>query len=140
MACYSFPSLSASQSVELQRAIREHPNAPWSYDDLIAFVVEWTTRNGCEGEPGFICGDFGPACLDCGGVSDALCDFPVGRGKTCDRAICVACAPDIQPDLNYCRAHREEWDRFRREHLPEVAIAQFGKGRVRPPKKPTGWR
>jgi len=140
VTCYSLPTLSPAQSLELQRAIHEHPNAPWKYDDLIAFVIEWTERNGCDGKRGFMCGDLGPRCLDCGNVSDALCDFPVGRGKTCDRSICTTCSPDVQPDINYCRGHRDEWERFRREHLPEVITAQFGKARIRPPKKPTGWR
>jgi predicted small metal-binding protein len=142
VTCYSLPDLSAAQRAELERAIREHADRHglFKYDDLIAFVVEWTEKHGREGKRAIMCGDLGPKCLDCGNVSDALCDFPVGRRKTCDRSICTHCSPDLQPNLNYCAAHREEWERFRREHLPEVVTAQFGKRRVKPPKKPTGWR
>lgn len=77
-------------------------------------------------EPGpmaFLCGDLGPPCVHCGGVSDALCDFPLGdEGRTCDRALCLACAPNVGRDgrrvpeaeavpeadyRNYCHEHDE---------------------------------
>ena len=54
-----------------------------------------------KGGSGFICGDLGDHCTNCGTVSDVLCDFPVGDGKTCDRAICEECAHEVAPDVHY---------------------------------------
>lgn len=34
-----------------------------------------------------------------------LCDFPVGKGKTCDAALCEACATHKEPDTDYCPTH-----------------------------------
>jgi hypothetical protein len=57
---------------------------------------------------GFLCGSFGPPCFHCGGVSEALCDFPLGdEGRTCDRPLCLECAPTIDADKNYCHDHNE---------------------------------
>jgi hypothetical protein len=55
-----------------------------------------------------MCGSFGPPCVHCGGVSEALCDFPLGdEGRTCDRALCLECAPTVDADKNYCHEHDE---------------------------------
>lgn len=70
---------------------------------------------GCywsKGRRGFICGDLGPHCTNCGTVGDVLCDYPVGDGKTCDRQICQGCAHLIGPDLHYCIPHFAEWSEF----------------------------
>src|SRR6185295_14738120 len=46
--------------------------------------------------------------IQCGDVSDALCDFPLGEeGRTCDRPLCVTCAPEVGVDRHYCREHIE---------------------------------
>lgn len=62
-------------------------------------------------EPGpeaILCGSFGPLCFHCGGVSEALCDFPIGdEYRTCDRPLCLECAPDVGADKNYCHDHDE---------------------------------
>lgn len=34
-----------------------------------------------------------------------LCDFPAGKGKTCDRVLCDACAVHREPDTDYCPQH-----------------------------------
>lgn len=62
---------------------------------------------------GHICGDLGAPCLHCGAPSDALCDYPVGAGKTCDRALCDYHAAEVAPDLHYCPAHLDAWQAFR---------------------------
>lgn len=62
---------------------------------------------------GFLCGDLGDHCINCGTVSDVLCDYPVGDGKTCDRAICEECAHCVAPDVHYCHGHFAEWEQFR---------------------------
>ena len=61
---------------------------------------------------GWLHGRLGPHC-SCGGVTEVLCDFPVGRGKTCDAKLCDHCSHRIGPDLHYCEAHHQEWRRFR---------------------------
>ncbi len=68
-------------------------------------VPEYTPSNECYGHV-FLHGDYGPACVECQDVSEALCDFPLGeQGRTCDRALCFACAPTLPGDHNYCREH-----------------------------------
>lgn len=62
---------------------------------------------------GHICGKLGPHCADCGDVGENLCDFPVGNGKTCDRAICDFHAHEVAPNVHYCEAHYAEWRAFR---------------------------
>lgn len=62
---------------------------------------------------GFICGQLGPHCADCGSVGDSLCDYPVGHGKTCDRPMCGDHAAAIGPDIHYCASHLEQWKRWR---------------------------
>ena len=63
---------------------------------------------------GFICGNLGPHCVNCGTVSNILCDYPVGEGgKTCDRQVCTECASEIAPDVHYCPGHYARWKEFR---------------------------
>jgi len=80
---------------------------------------------------GHICGDFGERCADCGAVADNLCDFPVGDGKTCDRAICDEHSKLIGIDIHYCATHYLEWAAWKESggiakelknvsHFPEV--------------------
>jgi hypothetical protein len=70
---------------------------------------------------GILCGKLGPPCFHCGGVSEVLCDFPLGEeNRTCDRALCLHCAPNFGADgvavpvaqqlpetdyKNYCHDH-----------------------------------
>jgi len=61
----------------------------------------------------FICGKLGPHCADCGWVADYLCDYPVGKGKTCDRDMCESHANEVGPDLHYCKAHLGMWHAYR---------------------------
>jgi hypothetical protein len=65
-----------------------------------------------ESTPIIICGDLGPHCA-CGGVTEILCDFPVGEGLTCDAKLCESCSHLIGPDLHYCEAHHQQWKEFR---------------------------
>lgn len=60
----------------------------------------------------FLRGNLGDHC-SCGWVCDALCDYPVGNGKTCDRKLCDDnCAFEVAPDTHYCKDHKAEWDKF----------------------------
>jgi len=89
-------------------------------------TIRGITYEAAGEEPGpaaILCGDFGPPCFHCGGVSDALCDFPLGEaGRTCDRPLCLECAPNVGADgrtvpldrqapeadyKNYCHDHDE---------------------------------
>ena len=63
---------------------------------------------------GFLCGDFGEHCTDCGAPADNLCDYPVGNGKTCDRPICDEHSKQVGVDIHYCQTHAKHWDKFKR--------------------------
>lgn len=68
-----------------------------------------------NGMPTFVCGKLGPRCR-CGAPgSDALCDYPVGKGRTCDANMCSQCATEVAPDLHYCRPHYSMWTKYREE-------------------------
>ena len=61
----------------------------------------------------FFCGRLGPPCADCSDFGDFLCDYPVGRGKTCDRSMCESHAHEIAPEIHYCDAHHGMWTEFK---------------------------
>lgn len=61
---------------------------------------------------GHLCGELGPHCACCGGVSGYLCDYPVGEDKTCDRPLCNVHAAEVAPELHYCPGHLQEWQAF----------------------------
>jgi hypothetical protein len=37
--------------------------------------------------------------------ADILCDFPDGKGHTCDIKLCRSCAVKQGPDVDYCPFH-----------------------------------
>ena len=39
----------------------------------------------------FWCGEKITPCKLCGGVAENLCDYPVGKGATCDLELCEKC-------------------------------------------------
>jgi hypothetical protein len=41
------------------------------------------------------------------GIMTKLCDFDVGRGKTCDAPMCEACATPKEPEIDYCPNHAQ---------------------------------
>lgn len=64
--------------------------------------------------PIFACGEGITRCARCSGVADFLCDWPVGRGKTCDLTLCRRCrvrvAGEADEDddagaIDYCPQH-----------------------------------
>lgn len=63
---------------------------------------------------GFICGDFGEPCRECGSIAENLCDYPVGEGKTCDRPICEEHSRRVGVDIHYCPTHARQWDQWRK--------------------------
>ena len=37
-----------------------------------------------------------------------LCDFPTGRGRTCDAGMCDRCATAVAHEVDYCPRHKHE--------------------------------
>jgi hypothetical protein len=60
----------------------------------------------------FLHGDLGPHCYGCSAPSDVLCDYPVGDGKTCDRAMCREHAHHVGRDVDYCPDHFIAWNEY----------------------------
>lgn len=59
--------------------------------------------------PMIACGDIEfPACA-CGHCADFLCDYPVGKGKTCDLALCGCCRESIGEERDLCRIHAAQF-------------------------------
>jgi len=73
-----------------------------------------TSRTKFKNGWGFIRGRLGDPC-SCGCIAVALCDYPVGGGKTCDRKLCndTPCGHHVGPDTDYCQDHYKEWIKFR---------------------------
>lgn len=60
---------------------------------------------------GLICGPgLRKRCYLCGQPHEVLCDARLpgrtGRAATCNRPLCRACAYHMEPDTDYCQAHR----------------------------------
>lgn len=62
-----------------------------------------------------ICGSLGPHCAECADVAENLCDYPVGKNKTCDRKLCGQHSNEVAPDIHYCTAHFKHWIKFEQE-------------------------
>ena len=54
-----------------------------------------------------------PHCVECVRAAGKLCDFPVGNDKTCDRHLCESCANNVGPEIDYCKAHWQDWKEFK---------------------------
>jgi hypothetical protein len=50
-------------------------------------------------------GDGIAPCDECGKCADYLCDFPMGRGKTCDHKLCDEHAHPLGSDRHLCPIH-----------------------------------
>jgi hypothetical protein len=108
----------------------------------------YTVHDGEGAKIGYLCGALGPACFHCGDVADALCDFPLGEeGRTCDRPLCLRCAPEVGADKNFCREHNERGPGlllFRRKKTQAELMNEARGGvvlehrsQVPPPRPPT---
>lgn len=67
----------------------------------------------------FMCGDLGKHCADCADVAGFLCDYPMGRGLTCDRPICDQHGMQVGENTHYCRDHAAVW----RAHCGEQGMS-----------------
>ncbi len=70
---------------------------------------------------GFMCGPGVKPCAACSALADYQCDYPMGRGKTCDAYLCERHAisqgfprdnqlklfadPDPETELHFCPTH-----------------------------------
>lgn len=45
-------------------------------------------------------------CATCSHIATKLCDFPIGKGKTCDAPICDGCATEVGMGIDYCPRHK----------------------------------
>lgn len=59
--------------------------------------------------PVILCGDLKVEVCACGYASDFLCDYPVGKGKTCGLPLCEKCRHAADNDTDLCRLHRAEF-------------------------------
>lgn len=59
------------------------------------------------GETIFMCGREldEPHCHSCADFGDLLCDWPMGKGKTCDLTMCESHAHDLGDDKHLCEVH-----------------------------------
>lgn len=57
----------------------------------------------------FLCGDLVVPVCKCGVAADYLCDYPIGKGKTCDLNLCPGCLRHIGDDLDLCEIHFAEF-------------------------------
>lgn len=44
-------------------------------------------------------------CSCCGKPSTCLCDYPLGRGRTCDMPLCNECRAHVGMDTDLCPLH-----------------------------------
>lgn len=103
--------------------------------------VHYEAASNEPGPKAILCGVLGPPCFHCHGVSEALCDFPLGEeNRTCDRPLCLTCAPTVDADKNYCHDHDEHGRKMLLFPQPKRVIASPGpppRKRAKPlPKKP----
>lgn len=92
-----------------------------SYEDYVKEIGKYDPK-----AVQFITGDLGDHCSDCSGFGDYLCDYPVGKGKTCDRKMCEESAHEIAYEVHYCEAHFKMWEEFKnseehKQHLENVS-------------------
>ena len=40
------------------------------------------------------------------GYVEKLCDFDVGKGRTCDAGMCAKCATNVGEDRDFCPKHK----------------------------------
>jgi hypothetical protein len=91
------------------------------FDDWVklGFTGDWklylSLRSEDKGRKYFLCGREHALehCSDCCGIGEFLCDFPVGKEKTCDRIMCREHAKEVAPNIHYCEGHYLEWIKFR---------------------------
>jgi hypothetical protein len=124
--------------------IGHEPTIPARRVEIDGEAVEIPERSFSV-ESFFLCGRLGDTCVECGDVSEALCDFPIGEeNRTCDKPLCSRCAPEVGVDKNFCRKHLAAGagPNMLLFHRPEVlpgpaeALAELGSRAERRPRRP----
>lgn len=80
------------------------------HDQLIQRQKETPTSYNQSG-PVFACSSKkveSPHCA-CGHMADFLCDYPMGRGKTCDLNLCWCCRKHLNNEQDLCQIHFAEF-------------------------------
>jgi hypothetical protein len=85
---------------QVESVLRDQRRA---WDDRQDSIVEH------DGGPNFLCGDLIVPVCKCGIASDYLCDYPMGRGKTCDLSLCPNCSRHVGEELDLCEIHFAEF-------------------------------
>jgi hypothetical protein len=63
------------------------------------------------------------ACMD---ISQFLCDWPVGGGRTCDRALCTAHAHEVARNKHYCPEHFADHTDFQAQRGLFTSLSGIG--------------
>lgn len=100
---------------ERRRIIRQSSTA----EEVAARVAALEEKIGREtilpGGQMFVCGrDLDEAICSvpgCGQFCDYLCDWPMGRGKTCDLALCGDHRHDVGEERDFCEIHFREFEK-----------------------------
>jgi hypothetical protein len=63
-----------------------------------------------DGNTAILTGNFPrPKDCACGKPSTRLCDWIIGRGRTCDAPLCDACTSSPAKDKDLCKRHAQLW-------------------------------
>lgn len=131
MPCYRYRPEPTTQREAIRQAYgRENdyvPDPKLGDANNARLKAAWDAKNDAiiNDDPGLItmCGDFEMAmCREtkCDREGQFLCDWPMGRGKTCDLPLCPGHAREIGDDRHLCPIHHPMW------------IKQAGAARINP--------
>ena len=71
----------------------------------------------------FICGSVPRIRLcGCDNVSDRVCDWKIGRKRTCDAALCAECTTSPAKNKDLCDWHANMWAKHAANKQQELAL------------------
>lgn len=73
--------------------------------------MKCTPVNLGNGAQAIVCGGSRVQKCACGRLSTRLCDWKIGRGRTCDARLCDQCAYSPAPGKDLCPTHAAAWNR-----------------------------
>lgn len=62
-----------------------------------------------DGTPAIVCGRAPTKRCACGNEAGMLCDWKVGKNRTCDVPLCDGCTTSPAPGKDLCPGHAEAW-------------------------------
>lgn len=104
---HEWPGVAAD---DLPRGMGQRQLEAWLRDRKRAWDhAHSSTESIAPPGPMFMCGGglIIPVCA-CGTQAEYLCDYPVGKGKTCDLNLCVHCRFALTPEKDLCSVHRAQ--------------------------------